>query len=143
MLDGLAYTAQLHHPARQDTHHEMTYLNVPKVASRWGSPDFADLFFEAISHQIWEFPLSAICTTGAPSTDEQPECSDLRYELLEPRTLRGSFAYAFTEETNIGCSDQHYTDRVRGRFYFTYDLHTGVMSVQVPQTQGEYDPEEF
>lgn len=118
-------------------------MHLANARPKWNSPDFADHFLKAIAERSADLPLSAVCTTGAPSTDEKPECSDLRHELVEPHTLRGSFAYAFTEETNIGCSDQHYTDRVRGRFYFTYDLQTGVMSVQVPQTQGEYDPEEF
>ena len=38
---------------------------------------------------------------------------------------------------------EDYTDRVRGRFYFTYDLPTGTLIVDVPQIHAEYDPEEI
>lgn len=120
-----------------------TCIPVPEVAETWGKEGFSSLLLEALSKRCWQLPFAAVCTTGAPSTDEAAECSDLKVELAEPHSLRGSFSYAFTEETNLGCSDQRYTDRVRGRFCFTYDLRTGLLRVEIPQIQAEYDPEEI
>ncbi|GEP42739.1 hypothetical protein [Brevifollis gellanilyticus] len=119
------------------------HLTLPAGAEPANNDSLPGHLLTAINDKIWELPFEAVCTNGGPKTDEKTECSDLRYERPAPNQLRGSFAYAFTEETNIGCSDQHYTDRVRGRYYFSYDLQTGVMSVDIPQIHADYDPEEI
>lgn len=104
----------------------------------------ADQLLSAISERIWELPFDAVCTSGTPVQDAGALCSDLKCAFTDPHTLRGSFAYAFTEETTLGCSDQRYTDFVRGRFQFSYDRQTSLLTVDVPQIQeAEYDPEEF
>lgn len=122
---------------------DLIYMTLSDLTSIWGQEDFASRLLESISNNAEKLPLTAVCSTGAPRTEDGVACSDLRCERQSPNQLRGSFAYAFTEETNLGCSDQHYTDRVRGRFYFTYDLHTSELTVDVPQVHAEYDPEEI
>ncbi|MES2595697.1 MAG: hypothetical protein V4662_10200 [Verrucomicrobiota bacterium] len=118
-------------------------LTLPPLLSSGTDEVLAERLLAAISERVWELPFHSVCTHGGPKTDDKAECSDLRYEHQSPNQLRGSFAYAFTEETNLGCSDQHYTDRVRGRFHFSYDLLTGVLTVDVPQIHAEYDPEDI
>lgn len=123
---------------------ETVSLKLPPLASTKGGHSLADQLLSAITESVWHLPFDAACTSGAPVQDAGAVCSDLRCAFTDPHTLCGSFAYAFTEETTLGCSDQRYTDIVRGRFQFSYDRQTSLLTVDVPQIQeAEYDPEEF
>lgn len=119
-------------------------INLSELPSVWGGVDLAARLREAVVAAAVHLPLEEVCTSGSPKLEAGVEIADLRLDATGQHTLRGSFAYAFTEETTLGCSDQRYTDIVRGRFQFSYDRQTSLLRVDVPQLkEAEYDPEEF
>ncbi len=120
-----------------------TLLDLPDLAEAWGTEDFDRDFLDAMREHESALPLMNVCPTGSPSMEDNAEFYDLQFEADGVATITGSFGYSFVEETGMGCRDRPFSDRLRGRFDFTFNHQTGELRVEAPRMWAEYDPEEF